>query len=205
MSQDACRPPIAGFCRSRVTHRADHVAPELRAKPDRAGATLGRTPAYGCRFRKLHPSEWRRQPNQNMIAVDDRNWPAFRPVAAASGSGGGWKPKYGYCGTSSMSCRQRAPCRVHLRWADRALFIWLYRRGPLILDAITIVRPETVVRWHRAGFAAYWRWKSRSLGADRRSIRPAEDPTHAGVKFEEILGHWIRYFNKTRLTASCCT
>jgi hypothetical protein len=103
MSQDACRPPIAGF-RSRVTHRADHVAPELRAKPDRAGATLGRTPAYGCRFRKLHPSEWRRQPNQNMIAVDDRNWPAFRPVAAASGSGGGWKPKYGYCGTSSMSC-----------------------------------------------------------------------------------------------------
>ena len=43
-------------------------------------------------------------------------------------------------------------------------FIWLYRRCPRILDAITIVRPETVVRWHRKGFAAYWRWKSRSLG-----------------------------------------
>jgi hypothetical protein len=41
--------------------------------------------------------------------------------------------------------QQRAPRRVHLRWADRALFIWLYRRCPRILDAVTIVRPETVV------------------------------------------------------------
>jgi hypothetical protein len=32
------------------------------------------------------------------------------------------------------------------------------------LDAITIIRPETLVRWHRAGFRCYWRWKSRSLG-----------------------------------------
>ena len=60
--------------------------------------------------------------------------------------------------------RQRAPRRLHLRWADRALFVWLYRHFPRILDAITIVRPETVVRWHRMGFAAYWRWKSRPLG-----------------------------------------
>ena len=60
--------------------------------------------------------------------------------------------------------QQRAPRRLHLRWVDRALFIWLYRRYPRILDAITIVRPETVVRWHRMGFAAYWRWKSRPRG-----------------------------------------
>jgi len=33
-----------------------------------------------------------------------------------------------------------------LRWVDRALLIWLYRRCPRILDAVTIVRPETVVR-----------------------------------------------------------
>ena len=51
--------------------------------------------------------------------------------------------------------QKRVPRRLHLRWADRALFIWLYRRCPRILDAITIVRPETVVRWHRMGFAAY--------------------------------------------------
>jgi hypothetical protein len=41
--------------------------------------------------------------------------------------------------------QQRMPRRLHLRWADRALFIWLYRRCPRILDAITIVRPGTVV------------------------------------------------------------
>jgi hypothetical protein len=41
--------------------------------------------------------------------------------------------------------RQRTPRRrLHLRWIDRALFIWLYRRYPLILDALSIVRPETV-------------------------------------------------------------
>jgi hypothetical protein len=51
--------------------------------------------------------------------------------------------------------RQRAPRRgLNLRWVDRALFIWLYRCCPRILDAITIVRPETVVRWHRKGFVA---------------------------------------------------
>jgi hypothetical protein len=48
--------------------------------------------------------------------------------------------------------QQRTPRRrLHLRWIDRALFIWLYRRYPLILDAMSIVRPETVVRWHRKG------------------------------------------------------
>jgi hypothetical protein len=55
-----------------------------------------------------------------------------------------------------------------LRWVDRALFIWLYRRCPRVLGAITIIRPETVLRWHRKGFAAYWRWKSRSPGGRPR-------------------------------------
>ena len=40
--------------------------------------------------------------------------------------------------------QRRAPRRLLLRWVDRALFIWLYRRCPRILDAVTIVRPETV-------------------------------------------------------------
>src|ERR1700704_2036302 len=70
---------------------------------------------------------------------------------------------------------QRAPRRLHLRWADRALFIWLYRRCPRILDAVTIVRPETVVRWHRMGFAAYWRWKSRPRGGRPRIGKEVRD------------------------------
>jgi len=67
--------------------------------------------------------------------------------------------------------QQRAPRRLYLTWADRALFVWLYRGFPRILDAIMILRPETIVRWHRKGFSAFWRWKSRPLGADRRSTK----------------------------------
>src|SRR5438093_164333 len=47
---------------------------------------------------------------------------------------------------------------------DRLFLVMLYRWFPSILKAITIIRPETLVRWHRAGFRRYWRWKSRSLG-----------------------------------------
>ena len=47
---------------------------------------------------------------------------------------------------------------------NRLFFIQLYRWFPSVLKAITIARPETLVRWHRAGFRRYWRWKSRSLG-----------------------------------------
>ncbi len=72
--------------------------------------------------------------------------------------------------------RQRTPRRrLHLRWIDRALFIWLYRRYPRILDALSIVRPETVVRWHRKGFTGYWRWKSRSPGGRPRIAREVRD------------------------------
>jgi Integrase core domain len=71
--------------------------------------------------------------------------------------------------------QQRAPRRLHLHWVDRALFVWLYRCCPRILDAITIVRPETVVRWHRMGFAAYWRWKSRPLGGRPRIAKEVRD------------------------------
>jgi hypothetical protein len=67
-----------------------------------------------------------------------------------------------------LNILHRARVRPPLRWVDRALFIWLYRRCPSILNAITVVRPETVLRWHRMGFATYWRWKSGSPGGRPR-------------------------------------
>ena len=67
--------------------------------------------------------------------------------------------------------QQRGPRRVHLHWASRALFIWLYRCCPRILDAITIVRPETVVRWHRMGLPLTGDGSPAPLGADRGSAR----------------------------------
>jgi transposase InsO family protein len=54
--------------------------------------------------------------------------------------------------------------RVRLTNHDRWFLIQLYRWFPSILQVLTIIRPETLVRWHRAGFRCYWRWKSRRLG-----------------------------------------
>src|ERR1700733_5376343 len=60
--------------------------------------------------------------------------------------------------------RRRLHGRVRPTNNDRWFFIQLYRWFPSILQVITIIRPETLVRWHRAGFRCYWRWKSRPLG-----------------------------------------
>jgi hypothetical protein len=60
--------------------------------------------------------------------------------------------------------RRRRHSRVRLTNSDRWFFILLYRWFPSILQVLTIIRPETLIRWHRSGFRCYWRWKSRSLG-----------------------------------------
>jgi hypothetical protein len=54
--------------------------------------------------------------------------------------------------------------RVQLTNSDRWIFVQLYRWFPSLLQVLTIIRPETLVRWHRAGFRRYWRWKSNSRG-----------------------------------------
>src|SRR4249920_1752088 len=57
--------------------------------------------------------------------------------------------------------RRTAPKRLRFSAFDRLMFVGLYRLFPDIRDALAVVRPETVIRWHRAGFRAYWRWRSR--------------------------------------------
>src|SRR5258708_3854982 len=60
--------------------------------------------------------------------------------------------------------KRRLHGRVRLTNNDRWFFIQLFRWFPSILQVLTIIRPETLVRWHRAGFRCYWRWRSRSPG-----------------------------------------
>ena len=60
--------------------------------------------------------------------------------------------------------RRRLHGRVRLTNQDRWFLIRLYRWFPSILQALTIIRPETLVCWHSTGFRRYWRWKSRPLG-----------------------------------------
>ena len=56
--------------------------------------------------------------------------------------------------------RRKAPKRVALSGIDRLLLVGLYRLAPGVLDALKIIRPETLLRWHRSGFRAFWRWKA---------------------------------------------
>src|SRR5882724_5536286 len=57
--------------------------------------------------------------------------------------------------------RRTAPRKLSFCAVDRMIFVGLYRMFPKICDALAIVKPDTVARWHRAGFRSYWRWKSR--------------------------------------------
>src|SRR5471032_3406850 len=65
---------------------------------------------------------------------------------------------------------RRAPPRLRLRGSDRALFILITKLWPSLLGATLVVQPETILRWHRAGFKVFWRWKSRN-----RAGRPKID------------------------------
>ena len=58
--------------------------------------------------------------------------------------------------------RRHLPKRQTFNLLDRLIFPGLYRLAPKkVLNALAILKPETVIKWHRAGFRSYWRWKSR--------------------------------------------
>ena len=67
-----------------------------------------------------------------------------------------------------LGALQRGIKRPRLRQRDPILWVWLSRPWSGWRESLTIVKPETVIRWHRDGFKLYWRWKSRK----RRPGRP---------------------------------
>ena len=69
--------------------------------------------------------------------------------------------------------RRKVRGRARLTNGDRWFFVQLYQWFPSILEVFTIIRPETLLRWHRAGFRRYWRWKSRRRGGLWRLSRAA--------------------------------
>jgi hypothetical protein len=64
----------------------------------------------------------------------------------------------------NIALRQR-PARLPLRGRDRALLVWMS-----LLGMARVVEPATILRWHRAGFRSYWRWKSRKRQGGRGLI-----------------------------------
>jgi hypothetical protein len=57
---------------------------------------------------------------------------------------------------------RRRGSQPRLHGSDRVLLVWMTRICSGLLDLALVVRPETILRWHRAGFQTYWRWKSRN-------------------------------------------
>jgi len=70
---------------------------------------------------------------------------------------------------------RKSRTRVRLRNLDRLRLVWLYRLYQSILNTVVIVKPETVIAWHRRGFRAYWRWKSARRGGRRQIGREVRD------------------------------
>jgi transposase InsO family protein len=62
---------------------------------------------------------------------------------------------------------RRAPPQPRLHGSDRALLVWMTRIWPGLLDLAQVVKPETILRWHRSGFKAFWSWKCQ-----KRAGRP---------------------------------
>jgi hypothetical protein len=69
----------------------------------------------------------------------------------------------------NLALRLKAP-RIRLWGSDRALLVWMVRLWPSLLDMVQVVQPETILRWHRAGFRTFWRRRSRN-----RAGRPKID------------------------------
>ena len=70
---------------------------------------------------------------------------------------------------------RRAPSRFRLLGSDRALLVGMTRLWPSLLGAVQVVQPETILRWHRAGFKMFWRWKSRHRAGRPRIDRGLRD------------------------------
>src|SRR5215467_11704964 len=77
---------------------------------------------------------------------------------------------------------RRAPHRLLLRGSDRALLVWMTWLWPSLLGLSRVVQPDTILRWHRAGFQAYWRRKSRG-----RTGRP-----RVGRELRELIGRMCK-------------
>src|SRR6266851_282529 len=103
--------------------------------------------------------------------------------------------------------RRRPHGRIRLTNHDRLFFIQLYRWFPAIQKVLTIIRLETLVRWHRAGFRCYWRWKSRSRASpstwSNGGDHPARDGEPSCVIMLQTLPPWTCLLS--RPLASICS
>src|ERR1035437_8217363 len=70
---------------------------------------------------------------------------------------------------------RRAPPRLRLHGSDPVLLVWMTKLWPSLLGAAQMVQPETILRWHRAHFKIFWRWRSRNRAGRPRIDRGLRD------------------------------
>jgi hypothetical protein len=75
-----------------------------------------------------------------------------------------------------LNIASRRPQRLRLRCSDRALLVWMTRLWPSLLGLARVVEPATILRWHRARFRLYWRWKSHGRAGRPRIERELRFP-----------------------------
>ena len=122
-----------------------------------------------CPFRKLHPASDSPRAAESSHDLRGCLRSCTRSECSSpiySSRGAGLKPRIYF---SDIALR-RIPPRFRLRGSDRALLKWMIRLWPGLLGMARVVQPETILRWHRAGFKLYWRWQSRN-----RAGRPKID------------------------------
>ena len=142
------------------------------------------------------------------FAVDNREaWPLSYNLGLVGGAGGSLS-RLGHFGHSQAEgpagCRESVPATAVARAAPPAPAVALAQCGSTVLDlrqsmvrwrnSLLIVKPETVLRWHRRGWRAYWSWRSnrqhRRIGRRRfpSTFRPSSGRwllrTGPGVKKE---------------------
>ena len=103
-------------------------------------------------------------PLRDVGSLQNNFWDCRRSIPAAGGVGS----RDFVLRQQIIVLRRGRPSRVPFLPVDRMVLGWVCQLFPKTRAALAIVRPDTVVRWHRAGFRCYWRWKSRS-----RPGRPA--------------------------------
>jgi hypothetical protein len=83
---------------------------------------------------------------------------------------------------------RRPTQRLRLRGSDRALMVWMTRLWPSLLALARVVQPATILRWHRAGFSTYWRWKSQGRPGRPRIEHELRDLVHRMSKENPLWG-----------------
>jgi Integrase core domain len=83
---------------------------------------------------------------------------------------------------------RRTPHRPRLRGSDRALLVWMTWLWPSLLGLSRVVQPGTILRWHRAGFRAYWCWKSRARPGRAPVSRELREPIRRMSKENPLWG-----------------